>query len=246
MSSRRSRLHRPFLSMLPPILAAALVALVVVGGSGAATLNTAQLDNGVCGRNLQLGSDRTSSSSALPSFVIAGDGGLSKYEAFIDGVSVGFWTSDGFANVCVHDSIPLADGPHVLTANELQPHAGLTVTPFTFSVDTVPPAQPSTPVISSYSDSGLLGDRITRFRNPNFTGFADPNVAIQLYNGIVLLGGAKADANGFWSATASGLADGGYTVTEIALDQAGNKSQLSVVCPLAVDTLLPSGGLTSP
>ncbi|MFL6034592.1 MAG: fibronectin type III domain-containing protein, partial [Gaiellaceae bacterium] len=228
------------------LLFVASVAFALASASHGATLNTAQLDNGACGRNLQLGSDKTSSSSATPSFLIAGDGGLSRYEAFVDGASIGTFASDGFANVCVYDTIPLADGSHVLTANELQPHAGLTVVPFNFSVDTVPPAQPSTPVISGFSDSGLLGDHITRFRNPNFTGFADPKVAIQLYNGQALLGGAQADVNGAWSATLGNLADGSYIVTAIALDQAGNKSMLSVNCPLTVDGTLPTGGLTNP
>src|SRR5262245_31602876 len=159
---------------------------LLASASGAATMNTAQLDNGTCGRNLQLGSDKTASSSATPTFLIAGDGGLSKYEAFIDGAPIGTFNSDGVANVCVYDTIPLADGPHVLTANELQPHPTYTVTPFNFPVDTVPPAQPSTPVIASFSDSGLLGDHITKYRNPNFSGFADPNVSIQLYNGGAL------------------------------------------------------------
>ena len=63
-----------------------LVGLVVLAGSGvAAVTNTAQLDNGTCGRNLQLGSDKTASTSATPSFLIAGDGGLSSYRAFVDG-----------------------------------------------------------------------------------------------------------------------------------------------------------------
>jgi fibronectin type 3 domain-containing protein len=246
MHRRRNRSHRSLLRVLPPILAAALVGLVVIGGSGATTLNTAQLDNGTCGRNLQLGSDRTASASATPSFVIAGDGGLSRYEAFVDGASIGIFASDGFANVCAYDTIPLADGPHVLTANELQPHSTFTVVPFNFTVDTVPPAQPSVPVIASYSDSGLLGDHITRFRTPNFTGFADPNVSIQLFSGALLLGGAKADANGAWSATTSTLSDGSYIVTAIALDQAGNKSQLSLSFPVTIDTTAPTGGLTSP
>jgi hypothetical protein len=246
MHRRRNRSRRSLLRVLPPIMAAALVGLVVVGGSGAATLNTAQLDNGTCGRNLQLGSDRTASASATPSFVIAGDGGLSRYEAFVDGASIGIFASDGFANVCVYDTIPLADGPHLLTANELQPHSTFTVVPFNFTVDTVPPAQPSVPVIASYSDSGLLGDHITRFRTPNFSGFADPNVSIQLFSGPLILGGAKADANGAWSATTSTLSDGSYVVTATALDQAGNKSQLSLSFPVTIDTVAPTGGLTSP
>src|SRR6266542_3387272 len=168
--SRRSSRHRRLLSAPPRfgvVLALALVGLVWVGSSWGALTNTAQLDNGMCGRNLQLGSDKTASSSATPSFLLAGDGGLSSYQAFVDGAPVGVFYSDGYAN-------------------ELLPHPTYTITPFSFSVDTVPPAQPSTPVISGYSDSGLLGDHITMYRNVTFSGFADPNVSIQLYNGISL------------------------------------------------------------
>ena len=46
------------------VVTAVLVAFIACGGartSSAATLNTAQLDNGTCGRNLQLGSDKTAS-----------------------------------------------------------------------------------------------------------------------------------------------------------------------------------------
>ena len=84
------------------------------------------------------------------------------------------------------------------------------------------------------------------YRNVNFSGFADPNYHVQLYSGLSLLGGAQADASGKWSATTSTLADGNYTFTAAALDQAGNKSMLSLSCPLTVDGTTPSGTLTSP
>ena len=232
--------------LLLAAVAAVATALVLSGSSLARTTNVAQLDDGTCGRNLQLGSDKTASSSATPTFLLWGDGGLSSYAAFIDGAPIGTFNSDGFANVCITTSVPLSDGPHMLTANELAPHNTFTITPYSFSVDTVPPAQPSTPVISSFSDSGFPGDHMTRFRNPNFTGFADPNVSVQLYNGVTLLGGAKADANGLWSATTSALADGNYTVTAAAFDQAGNKSMLSLSCALTIDATPPTGGITNP
>ena len=192
----------------------------------------------------RLGQD--SSSSATPDFLLWGDGGLSSYAAFIDGAPIGTFNSDGFANVCITTSVPLADGPHLLTANELRPNSTFTSVPFNFSVDTSPPAQPSTPVISSFSDSGLLGDHITRFRGVNFTGFADPNVSIQLYSGVTLLGGALANTSGAWSATTSQLADGNYIVTAGAFDQAGNKSMLSLSVPLTIDATPPTGGITNP
>ena len=201
--------------------------------SHARTTNTAQLDNGTCGRNLQLGSDKTASSSATPSFFIAGDGGLSTYQAFIDGASIGTFASDGFANVCIYDTIPLADGPHVADrATSSRPHASLTVTPFNFSVDTVPPAQPSTPVISGFSDSGLPGrphhevpQRRTSPASPTRTSRSSSTTA------VTLLGGAQGRRHRRLVGDDSQLADGNYIVTAVALDQAGNKSPLSLVCP---------------
>ena len=71
-------------------------------------------------------------------------------------------------------------------------------------------------------------------------------MSVQLYNGPSLLGGAKADASGHWSATTSTLADGNYIFTAVALDQAGNKSSLSLTCPLTIDGTAPTGVLTSP
>ena len=45
----------------------------------ARVLNNVQLDNGYCGHNLRIGSDPKASTSNKPSFVLYGDGGLSKY-----------------------------------------------------------------------------------------------------------------------------------------------------------------------
>src|SRR5262245_48233565 len=158
-------------SALVAIVCALGLGSLFAGASSAAwTTNLVQLDNGTCGRNLQIGSDKTASSSNLPSFWLMGDGGLSSYSAFIDGVPIGTFQSAGNGNVCLLTTTPLSDGPHTLTANELAPRPTMLVTPFAFTVDTVPPPSPSVPVLSAYSDSGALGDRITRFRNINFTG----------------------------------------------------------------------------
>src|SRR5690348_4502493 len=192
MSIRRSNPRRGLATkLLLSVLTVMAVALLTAGASLARTTNVANLDDGTCGRNLQVGSDKAAAGTATPTFLLWGDGGLSKYDIFIDGTKIGTFMSDGFANVCIPTTVPIPDGPHVLTGNELQPHSTFTVTPFNFSVDTVPPAQPSPPVISSFSDSGLQGDHVTQFRNVNFTGTSDPNVAIQLYNGVTVIGGAR-------------------------------------------------------
>ena len=199
-TSRRSFL----VFLVVGVVAAAM--LVFPGASFARTTNVVNLDDGTCGQNLQMGSDKTASRSATPSFLLWGDGGLSSYAISIDGLPLGTFNSDGFANVCITTIVPLVDGAHVLTATELAPHPTLTVAPFNFTVDTVPPPPPSPPVVSGYSDSGVLGDGITRFRNVNFTGTSAPNMSIQLFSGPTVYGGARADGAGFWSATTTPLA----------------------------------------
>ena len=234
--------------MVPLLVGAVLALAFVFAGSALAwTTNLVQLDNGTCGRNLQIGSDTTASASNTPSFWLMGDGGLSSYAAFVDGVSIGTFNSDGSGNVCIVDATPLATGSHVLTANELAPRPSMTVAPFNFSVDTVPPPPPSTPVISSYSDSGVLGDGITMYRAVNFTGSSDPSMTIQLLNnGVTVTGGAKANLVGAWSATTSTLADGTYHLSAIAIDGAGNKSALSSAITLTIDGTAPAVTVSSP
>ena len=64
------------------------VASLFAGSASAVwTTNLVQLDNGTCGINLQIGSDKTASSSNKPTFWLMGDGGLSSYSVAIDGVS---------------------------------------------------------------------------------------------------------------------------------------------------------------
>jgi fibronectin type 3 domain-containing protein len=228
------------------VACALLLTLASAHGASARTTNVVQLDDGTCGKNLQIGSDRTASSSATPQFLLWGDGGAASYRIFIDGVAIGTFASDGYGNVCIRTTVPLANGAHTLTGNELAPNASYTVTPLSFSVDTVPPATPSAPVMSAYSDSGVAGDHITMYRSVNFTGTSDPNVSVQLYSGPTGLAGAKADATGHWSATTTSLADGTYTVTAAAFDEAGNKSILSPGVTLTVDGTPPVGAITAP
>ena len=102
---RRHR-HR-HLGFLGVVLAGLAVMVVLAGSSlGTRVTNVANLDDGTCGRNLQIGSDKTASASPLPSFLLWGDGGLSSYRIFIDGVSIGTFNSDGFANVCIYTTHP--------------------------------------------------------------------------------------------------------------------------------------------
>jgi hypothetical protein len=236
----RSR-PRPGPRLAVTLAALALVAALLPSAVSAGALNTAVLDNGTCGHNLQLGSDPTASSSATPWFLLYGDGAAASYSIAIDGVSIGtFTTSDMFGNVCISDTRVLSQGTHTLTGNELAPHATYTVTPFIFSVDSIPSAVPSAPVLSPASDTGVQGDNITTVRNPTLTGTAEPNIAIRMYNGLAGVGGARADATGHWSVATATMTDGVHTLTAASVDQAGNISAKSAPLMLTIGSASPT------
>src|SRR5262249_9638956 len=68
----------------------------------------------------------------------------------------------------------------------------------------------------------------------------------QLYNGASMLGGARADSTGHWSATTTTLADGVYNIRATAVDSAGNKSPFSPATTITIDGTPPSGAITAP
>ena len=59
-------------------------------------------------------------------------------------------------------------------------------------------------------------------------------------------GTTQADATGAWTAGTGPLANGVYSITAATLDPAGNKSALSGVLTLTIDSTLPVATLTSP
>ena len=111
----------------------------------------------------------------------------------------------------------------------------------------MPPAAPSTPVLASFSDSGIKSDNTTMFPNPTVSGTTVPGLGVQLYdNGVPGVGGASGDAAGNWSARTIDLADGLHPITALTFDSAGNRSPSSGTLPLRIDTTKPTGALTSP
>jgi fibronectin type 3 domain-containing protein len=225
--------------------------LLMPGVSSAFTLNGSQLDYGYCGQNLQLGSDRTASSSATPSFVMTGDGSAASYQMFIDGSSIGTFNSDSFGNVCITTTARLAEGAHVLTGNELRPNASNSVPAFNFSVDTVPPPAPSAPALAFTSDTGVKGDNVTTLHNFVVTGTSATGAGITGVNaywngGGRFFGGAAPSGTGSWSITGGVQTDGVYVLQALATDEAGNVSPLSNSVTVTVDSTPPDSSLTSP
>jgi hypothetical protein len=209
------------------LLAPAVAALLLPVAAGAEWItNSTSLDPGTCGRNLQVGSDRTASTSATPTFLLQGDGGMSSYAIAIDGSAIGTFDSTGDAVVCIRLSAPLADGPHMLTGTELAPREGSTR--LAFSVDTSVPAAPTKPRLAPSTDSGRIGDSVTTYASIRLTGKAGPNQPLQIMrNGVTTIGGAKTGPTGRWTVTTVPLPPGTYSLTAITLDTAGNRSTAS-------------------
>ncbi|MGV0990533.1 beta strand repeat-containing protein, partial [Limnohabitans sp.] len=111
-----------------------------------------------------------------------------------------------------------------------------------YVLDTTAPAAPSTPDMTSGTDSGASNsDNITNNTAPVFTGTAEAGSTVTLYDtdGTTVLGTATA-TGGNWSITSSTLSAGSHTLTAKATDSAGNTSVASSGLGITVDTTAPT------
>lgn len=99
------------------------------------------------------------------------------------------------------------------------------------------------PTITSFSDSGVVGDGITNVKALTLTGTAAANSIEMIYDGTTWLGTAAADANGQWKFTTAYLADGAHNFVATTTDSAGNASTASTALSVTVDTAAPSVSL---
>ena len=105
--------------------------------------------------------------------------------------------------------------------------------------DTVAPSAPSTPDMTSGTDTGISNtDKITSNTTPVFTGTAEAGSTVTLYDGATLLGTTTA-TGGNWTITSSTLSEGSHSVTATATDAASNTSAHSPSLAVTVDTSAP-------
>jgi hypothetical protein len=220
-------------------LAALFASATVVGAALALpasglTTNQVMLDDGTCLHNMQLGTDINAAATNLPWFYLAGDGGLAKYQVYIDNVSIGQFSSDAYGHVCPHASTPLADGSHRVTATELAPNPSKTVTPYSFTVDTVAPPAPGKPGLDASTDSAPVGDGYTSYTSLRLTGSGIPGLPVHVLESGKVRGGSVSDSNGRWSITTLSMPAGAHTLTADQIDSAGNHSPLSVATMITI------------
>jgi len=122
--------------------------------------------------------------------------------------STGLWT---------FETAMLADGVHSFTATDTV--SGATSAASSAQAITVDTVAPAAPVIVSESDTGI--------NQVAFSGTAEANSKIAVYDGTVLLGTTTTNGSGAWSLTSGTLPSGSQTFTATATDLAGNVSVAS-------------------
>ncbi|MDR0806171.1 MAG: Ig-like domain-containing protein [Enterobacteriaceae bacterium] len=165
-----------------------------------------------------------------------------------NGAAIGSVQVDAKGNWEFTPSTPLADGTYHITADALNPVGQVSdaTGEWIFSVDTTAPAVVA-PESLTITDNvgeyqGALTDGMTTDDStPTWTGKAEPNGKVTIYNGSQIIGSAVVDDNGDWSFTpSSSLADGSYQFTTTVTDIAGNTGAHSPIINITIDTSVPS------
>ena len=134
---------------------------------------------------------------------------------------------------------PLSQGNHTFRVRAIDATGTQDPTPASrsWSVDT---NVPSAPAITSPQEKGFVSANFT------LSGSAEPNVTVEVYEGMTSKGTTQANGSGVWSNALSGVSEGTHTYTATATDTAGNTSSASNTRTLTVDTIAPTINNLSP
>ena len=140
-------------------------------------------------------------------------------------------------------SSAMASGEHTVTttatdvAGNLSPASEST----TITIDTTAPTAPSAPVLTADSDTGTSStDRITNDRTPTFTGTAEADTNVTLFDSGNTTGDSVTATDGSYTATTSTLSTGTRTITaRTDPDVAGNVG-ISPGTTVTIDYTAPS------
>jgi len=138
-------------------------------------------------------------------------------------------TADGTGH-WTYTTATLADGSHSLTASASSSSGQTTASSaLKVTVDTVAPTAPT--ITSSDVVNG-----VTKVDHLTFTGAAEANSTVKIFDGTTQIGTATADSKGAWSYAASNLATGNHSFTATDMDAAGNTSAASSKLAVTVDS----------
>jgi hypothetical protein len=133
----------------------------------------------------------------------------------------------------------LSEGEHNFTAQAVDQAGNPSEASPAYPV-TIDTTGPAAPVITGFSDdTGTPGDSQTNDTTLTFTGTAVAGAAVNVYKGATIVATGIADGDGNWTATTSELADGYTSFVARALDDAGNRSDVSNTVIVVIDTEAP-------
>ena len=148
---------------------------------------------------------------------------------FSDGVAVGSGVAVG-GNYSIVVTTALADGARSITAKAADPagNTGVGSAALSVTIDTQAET-PAVPVLDASTDSGAVGDNLTKFMLPKFDGTGQNGATVTIYTGGVAVGYSVVAAGTYHVTIATPLTpDGVYSVTAQATDLAGNTGAVSV------------------
>lgn len=138
-------------------------------------------------------------------------------------------------------TVPLADGTHVFTAvaSDAAGNIGGTSPSFTLNIDTVAPVVITGLTVTDdvAPDLGnLTTGSITNDTRPTFSGVAEANSQVKIYDGGTVVATVTAGANGQWSWTpGTALSSTTHTFTFSATDAAGNEGPKTPAFVVTID-----------
>ncbi|MGZ0720562.1 BapA/Bap/LapF family large adhesin [Kluyvera cryocrescens] len=172
-------------------------------------------------------------------------GGVSEVGATItiyDGTKVLGTTVAGAGGVwSFTPTVPLADGAHVFTAvaSDAAGNIGGTSPSFTLNIDTAAPGVITGLTVTDdiAPDLGnLTTGSITNDTRPTFSGVAEANSQVKIYDGGTVVATVTAGANGQWTWTpGSALTSSTHTFTFSATDAAGNEGPKTPAFTVTID-----------
>ncbi|NWD45899.1 Ig-like domain-containing protein [Pseudomonas yamanorum] len=159
---------------------------------------------------------------------------------FVNGVPVGTIPADEDGNWTITPAPPLTEGVNNLTASASNA-AGATSPPtgnYPITVDTTPPAAADGTLEDNVGVIEPIFDGTTTDDNtPTFSGTAEANTTIIIYDNGIEIGRAPVDGDGNWTFTpAPALNEGPHSLSTEVMDRAGNRSPESTPIGFIVDT----------
>ncbi|MEN8304093.1 MAG: Ig-like domain-containing protein [Campylobacterota bacterium] len=108
-------------------------------------------------------------------------------------------------------------------------------------LNVVPPPAPPIPDLDASSDNGSSdSDDLTSDTTPTFTGTAEVNATVKLYNDSGVLLGTGIATDGNWRITTSALTAGTHLISATATDSSANVSLASEALSVTIDNSAPA------